>query len=457
MIGKKWKEAAEEEINSLNDKNTWILVDNKNDNKLIGCKWVFNIKRNGEGNHERYKARLVAKGYTQLENIDYHETFSPVSKMTSIRLILKLAMINQMFIKQLDVKTAFLNGTNTADLYMKQPEGFDDGSGRVCKLVKSLYGLKQASHVWNKEIDKIFKEMEFKQSKSDQCIYFLNNQKMKCFIILYVDDLVIAATDKDYIDDFVKNLETKFEIKILPKFDYFLGININHEIDKNIIHLNQRKYIENLLHKFGLSDCRSVITPIDPNTKLIKNEKQIDEDLVNNYQKIIGSFHYLVNCTRPDIAVVTCILSQYNQNPGTEHLLASKRVLRYLKGTIDLGIKIDKFKSGEYLNLICYVDADWGGNFIDKRSTTGYIFYLNDNLISWSTKKQQTVALSSTEAEYMAETEATKEAIWLKNLLNELGFQIKLPIKIICDNQVRFDWIRIRFFMLELSTFYIRR
>lgn len=430
-----WKEACDEEMKSLQEKGTWLLVEKPVNVKLIKSKWVFDLKTKGDGQIERFKARLVAKGYSQRENIDYHETFSPVSKFSSIRLIFSLAVIEKMKIKQLDIKTAFLNGHIDEDLFMSQPEGYDDNSGKVCKLFKSLYGLKQASYSWNIEIDKFIRRLGFIQCQSDYCIYFSDTEKSKSFIILYVDDLLILSADENYINSLIGSFSSQYETKVMDKFDYFLGINIHHDIQNNILSLNQCKYVNEILVKFGMIDCKGVNTPMDPNTKLIRSEQSVENEQLTKYQQIVGSFHYLVTCTRPDLAIATSLLSQFNGNPDDNHFSSAKRVLRYLKKTPNLGISIRENGNVDDLVLIGYADADWAGNFDEGKSATGYLFYLNDNLISWSTKKQQTTALSSTEAEYMAETEAAKEAMWLKMFINELGYEIKLPITINCDNQ----------------------
>lgn len=429
-----WIKACNDEMKSLRDKGTWILVSRTPGMKLIRCKWVFTIKTKGNGEIDRYKARLVAKGFTQHEGIDYHETFAPVTKLTSIRLIFKLAMIEKMQIRQIDIKTAFLNGKIEEDLFMMQPEGFDDQSGRVCKLLKGIYGLKQASNAWNSEINGFILETGFKRCISDSCIYSYNEDDIKCFIVLYVDDLIILSTSSDFIGKFIAHISSRYETKVMDKFEYFLGINIVHDQVNHSIQMNQSKYINEILEKFEMNDCKTVSTPIDPNVKLCKEADQLDNILKSKYQQIVGSIHYLVTCSRPDLAIVTCILSQFLSSPSNSHYTIAKRVLRYLKGTSKFGIILESNKT-QHLVLESYVDADWGGNFEDKRSATGYLFYLNSNLISWNTKKQQTIALSTTEAEYMAETEAVKEVIWLKSLMNELGYEVETPIDINCDNQ----------------------
>ena len=279
------------------------------------------------------------------------------------------------------------------------------------------------------------KKNGFNNCTSDYCIYLKTINDLKLFVILYVDDLVVLSKSGQIIEQFIQSLKEKYEIVIMEKFDHFLGINIDYDEQNHCIKLKQTKFINEILIKFGMSECKKVITPMDPNTKLIKQIEQKENEFKNIYQQIIGSLHYLVTCTRPDLAIVTCVLSQFSSNPSLEHYKSAKHVLRYLIGTKNYGIIIKNEKSSDSFNLNCYVDADWGSNFEDKRSTTGYLFYLNDDLISWSTRKQQTVALSSTEAEYMAESEAVKEVIWLKTFINELLFEIKIPIQVNCDNQ----------------------
>lgn len=427
-----WFKAAQEEIQSLNDNETWELVDVNDDMNIIDSKWVFSYKYNADGTIEKAKARLVAKGFKQKPFIDYIETFAPVSKFVSIRIILTVAMMKKMLIVQMDVKTAFLNGTLIENIYMRQPEGFTVDENKVCKLKKSIYGLKQAAMVWNTEIDNHLKSLGFINLSTDTCIYKRKTVLDEMFIILYVDDLIVIGTDEKCLHEFGENLKQKFELKILPNLDQFLGINIKWDKTNNVIELSQERYIVELLERFNFNDCKSVKTPFECNVKFELTSEKQSNGFITKYQSAIGSLNYLVTCTRPDLSIIVSILSQFNSNPSQVHWSAVKRVFRYLKSTMTISIMLGKDKGP--IDLLGYADSDWGGDRFDRKSYTGYIFILNNSPISWNSKKQPTVALSTTEAEYMALTSATKEAIWLKQLFNEIGISIE-TVKLFGDNQ----------------------
>ena len=423
--GDQWEQAARVEYDSIIKNKTWALVDLPPERKAIGCKWVFKIKYNAAGDVDRYKARLVAKGFSQTQGVDFNETFAPVAKFNSIRILLALAAQRDLEAHQMDVKTAFLNGDLEEDIYMHQPEGFIEAGqeNKVCKLQRSLYGLKQAGRSWYLKIDSCFSDLGLKRTHADNCVYHLRKDGILLIVALYVDDLLIIANDMAALNNLKMELSRRFEMKDLGEVQFCLGIQITRNRPERTIRISQAKYIEDVLRKFNMHDCKAIGTPLDANTRLSKSmspksHEEADEMKGVPYQSAVGSLMYAMLGTRPDIGYAVGAVSQFSSDPGRGHWTAVKRIFRYLKRTKDYALQ---FK-GSAGALIGYSDADWAGNPDDRRSTTGYAFIIAGGSVSWGSKKQSTVALSTTEAEYMAITQATKEGVWIRRLLMEIGF-----------------------------------
>jgi hypothetical protein len=407
-----WKKAIDEELDSMKDNDVWEFVDKlPNGRKAINSKWVFVIKR-GENGKDRYKARLVAKGCSQKAGIDYKETFAPVVKIATIRIMLSYAVYSGLHIEQMDVKTAFLNGNLGEEVYMKLSL---DGNGQsICKLKKSIYGLKQSSRNWNSKFDSVMQKLGFKAAKADPCLYILKDREL--FILLYVDDCMILGKSMDDIRWVKKELFKSFEMKDLGKMETFLGMEIAIDNKKGTVEISHRQYIEKLLKRFGMEDSNPCGTPMDPGTKLKDSENHTDEP----YRELIGSLQYLALMTRPDIAVAVNMLGRYQSQPGKEHFMGLKRILRYLKGTMDYKLE---YTRKDKCCLEGFADADFANDEADRKSVSGYIFKVYGNTVSWSTKKQATVSLSSTEAEFIALSHAAKEGVWIRKLLDDIGTQ----------------------------------
>ena len=264
-----WKLAVMEEMRALEKNRTWEVVDQPKDKKVVGCKWVFTVKYKADGSVERYKARLVAKGFTQTHGVDYLETFAPVAKMNSIRILFSLAVTYDWPLQQLDIKNAFLNGILDEEVYMRLPPGFEVGPHKVCKLHRSLYGLKQSPRAWFERFGKTVKGFGFKQGQADHTLFYKKSSLGKVVIlIVYVDDIIITGDDRDGIEDLKRKLALSFEIKDLGQVKYFLGMEIARS--REGLFVNQRKYILDLLKETGMLGCRPAETPIDPNVKLRK-------------------------------------------------------------------------------------------------------------------------------------------------------------------------------------------
>ena len=339
-----WQQAMNNEIESHKKNETWTLEELPTGRKAIDCRWVYKIKHNADGSVERYKARLVAKGYSQQEGIDYEETFSPVARYTTIRSIIAIANQLDLELHQMDVATAFLNGTLKEEIFMKQPEGYakKNKENLVCKLQKSIYGLKQASRCWYNTMHNFLKELDYKQCSSDTCLYTKQVGANFVIIALFVDDLLIASNNMQLLQNEKRLLSGKFEMKDLGEAHYILGIQIKRDRSKKLTMLHQSKYLMQLLEKFGMKDCRPVMTPQDQNVKLLPNEGEAHDKA--KYEALIGSITYAVTGTRPDLAQALGSLSQFCSNPGTEHWVAAKRILRYIKGSLNYGIVYDGSK-----------------------------------------------------------------------------------------------------------------
>lgn len=429
--GHKWKQAMMEEVQSFNENETWELVDLPTDKTIVECKWVFKIKYDSK-NQSSYRARLVAKGYTQKKGVDYDETFAPVVRHSTLRLLLGLAVKLDLKILHLDVKTAFLNGELKENVFMQQPEGFvlKENENKVFKLKKAVYGLKQSGRAWNEKVDNVLLNIGYEKSKFEPCLYIKKNKdNLLTIVALYVDDFFVFSADCNEINFLENYLNSKFKIKNLGEAKQCLGIRINRDYDKECITIDQELYINDLLKRFGMVDSKIVSTPLDSSINLSNVEGEICDSKIP-YQELIGSLMYLAVMTRPDIAHAVSLLSQYNNCYTKIHWQCAKRLLRYLKGTKHFSMKFCKENS----KLIGYADADWGSSKHDRKSFTGYVFKFSGGSVSWKSCKQRTVALSTTEAEYMALCEAAKDAIYLRNLLCEITGKLDC-IDIYNDNQ----------------------
>lgn len=430
-----WREAMQREYDSLIANNVFKLVDRPSNVNVVQCKWVFKLKYDSSGNFEKYKARLVARGFTQRYGLDYNDTFSPVVRHSSLRILFSLAVELNLEIDHVDVTTAFLNGNLNETIYMEQPTGFNNNDGKVCLLLKSIYGLKQASKMWNERVHCLLISNGFRQTQCEPCVYVKGTYKNIMIISLYVDDFYLFY-HKGNLDkkNLMSLLESQFNVKDLGSIKNCLGMRVTRDRVKGTLKLDQSEYIKRLLHRFGMTECKPVKTPISLNCKLVKPEKATLDDNRYNYRQLIGSLMYLAVCTRPDIAFACSQLSQYNNGFDVTHWQAAKRILRYLAGTIDLGLL---FVSNSNLNftLSAFTDADWGNDVTDRKSYTGFIIKLGRNVINWESRKQRCVALSSTEAEYLAISDVCKDICFVRNLLLEIINKDVAPVLLYNDNQ----------------------
>ncbi|KAJ9557168.1 hypothetical protein OSB04_011782 [Centaurea solstitialis] len=369
-------------------------------------------------------------------SIDYDETFSPVAMLKSIRILMAISAYFNYEIWQMDVKTAFLNGKLTEDVYMEQPEGFEDPNNpnKVCKLLKSIYGLKQTSRSWNLHFDEQIKEFGFAKSELEPCVYTKFSGSIVTFLVLYVDDILLIGNDS------VKSWLSKcFQMKDLGEAAYILGIKIYRNRSKRLIGLSQSMYIDKILKKFRMDESKKGFIPMQHGIVLSKTQCLVssqDQDKMKSvpYASAIGSIMYVMLCTRPDVAYSVSVTSRYQQNPGEPHWVAVKNILKYLRRTKDMFLVFGG--SEDEISVIGYSDASFQTDRDDFRSQSGYVFTLNGGAISWKSSNQDTIADSTTEAEYIAASDTAKEAVWLRNFLSDLRVVVSVsrPIDIFCDN-----------------------
>jgi hypothetical protein len=428
-----WQEAMQKEIDELLSQKTWDLVALPSDRTALKGRWVYKYKKDNN-NNIKYKARWVIKGYNQILGIDYIDTFSTTCRPESYRLIIILAIYNNWQLNQYDIKNAFVHATIDTEIYMEQPIGFNNDNKLVCKLNKALYGLKQSPRLWYKHLASILKNLSFTSSSYDEAIFIYNENNIIIIIICYVDDIIITGNNKDYINKVITNLNKVLKIQYLGNISQFLGLEFITDYINKTIYIHQNKYLDKIKNRFNKENLTPVSTPVELGVQLYKNEdkNKANNNTINLYQQQIGALIYLAINTRPDISFAINRCARYMANPNTSHYKALDRIWKYLNYKPNLGL----FYNCQNLQLLGYTDADWGGDIITRKSTTGYLFLLGKNTISWNSSLQKTVALSSCEAEYMALKDAIKEALYLNNSLLYLLKQFNISITTSSNNNI---------------------
>lgn len=434
----RWIPSMDEEVKEIIANKVWEVVDPPLGVSILTGKFAYKVKTNADGGVTRYKSRWCARGFEQELGVDVLETFASVVKPMSYKLLFVLACLLGWSIEQMDVKTAFLYGMIDTDVYMELPPNIkEQHPGKICKLNKALYGLKQSPRIWYRTLSHALGTMGFAAISEDYSIFVDWDRRL--IIATYVDDLLILGRDQEAIACVKKALSERFKMSDLGPVAHYLGVKVVREDTSRgtRIKLTQRTYAEKVLRTFGMADCTPVATPMDENLVLEPSQQMASSQDRKWYQRAVGSLMYLMLCTRPDIAYAVSQLGRFASNPSEKHRLALKRVLRYLKGTSDYGLVIDTQDRPDV--LMGYTDANWGRDD-DRRSTGGYVFTFAGTAISWKSKRQTTVALSSCEAEYIAESEAAKEAIWLQRLLCRLRVDrsqssVPEPVTILGDNR----------------------
>jgi hypothetical protein len=434
----KWMGAMHEEMESLEKNGTWELVWLPPGKRAVKCKWIFKRKEGMTPTEPpRFKSRLVAKGFSQIPEIDYTDVYSLVVKHSSIRTFLSLIAMHDYELEQLDVKTAFLHGDLEEDIYMDQPEGFvvPGKEDYVCRLKKSLYGLKQSPRQWYKRFDSFMLSNGFQRSQYDSCVYLKFVNGSPTYLLLYVDDMLIATKSMKEITALKAQLSSEFDMKDLGAAKKILSMEIVRDRKSGLLYLSQKSYIEKVLHRLNVHNAKPVSTPLAPHFKLsAKQCAETDADLEYMskvpYSSAVGSLIYAMVCSRSDLSHAMSVVARYMSNPGKEHWKAVQWIFRYLCGSSTACLSYGKSGDG----LVGYVGSDYAGDLGRRRSLSGYVFTVGDCAVSWKACLQATVAMCTTEVEYMAVAEAAKEALWLKGIYSELC-GIKSCITIHCDSQ----------------------
>lgn len=434
-----WKMAADEEIRSHQENNSWTVMPLPPGRASIPSGWNFKIKTDKNGQPKRRKARFFAKGYRQIKGIDFQESFAPVVRYDSLRVLMAIAALHDLELVQLDVATAFLNGDIDEEIYITQPEGYfiPGRETEVCKLNKSLYGIRQASRIWNLKLNSVLIEAGLRQSNADPCVFFRIDNDETVIVAVWVDDGIIAGNRMATIDKIVNILKSSFKMTHGPA-EHFVGLVIQRDRANKQIFLSAPQYVEKILAKFQMNTCHPISTPTEKGTPRLSAPPSSPDDPKLTapfpYREAVGSLMYAAITIRPDISFIAGQLAQHFENPGPAHWKGAKRVLRYLAGTRDHGICFGGRRTNPN-RLNGYSDADYAGDPASRRSTSGFLFTLNGGPITWSSRRQPIVALSTMEAEYIAASDACREATWLRLLLSELGIHQDNPTTIWCDNE----------------------
>ena len=428
LLDPDWVLAMQEELNNFKRNEVWTLVPRPKQN-VVGTKWVFRNKQDEHGVVTRNKARLVAKGYAQVAGLDFEETFAPVARLESIRILLAYAAHHSFRLYQMDVKSAFLNGPIKEEVYVEQPPGFEDERypDHVCKLSKALYGLKQAPRAWYECLRDFLIANAFKVGKADPTLFTKTCDGDLFVCQIYVDDIIFGSTNQKSCEEFSRVMTQKFEMSMMGELNYFLGFQVKQLKDGTFI--SQTKYTQDLIKRFGMKDAKPAKTPMgtDGHTDLNKGGKSVDQKA---YRSMIGSLLYLC-ASRPDIMLSVCMCARFQSDPRECHLVAVKRILRYLVATPCFGIWYPK---GSTFDLIGYSDSDYAGCKVDRKSTSGTCQFLGRSLVSWNSKKQTSVALSTAEAEYVAAGQCCAQLLWMRQTLRDFGYNLsKVPL--LCDNE----------------------
>lgn len=425
-----WSRAIRDEFSAHQKNQTYEIIPLPLDKTAIGCKWVFKTKYNAQGDMH-FKARLVAKGYEQEYGVHYQETYAPVARLTSMRLLLALAAWFQWEVEQLDVVTAFLNPHLSEEIYMEPPEGMELEVGKVLRLNRTLYGLKQSPYEWYSDMHKKLMTLGFRRSTEDPNIYV--STLVQCILLLYVDDILLAGPQGP-VSQIKQDLMKLYRMKDLGKVSLFLGMQI--ERDSHRIRIHQKRYIDKLLERFNMSSSHGITTPLSIKNDLHEardNDKILDYDDRKQYQAIVGGLMYLMTATRPDLAFTLSRLSKFNAKPTTKHIEAAKHALRYIKYTSDMGLVY----GGRDTELYGYTDSDFAADVDNRKSTSGYVFLLNGACVHWQSKQQSLLARSTHQAEYVAMANASYETSYLRRLIADIhpDCHPTHPTTLYADNQ----------------------
>jgi hypothetical protein len=445
-----WFDAVNAELFQMEKVNAWIPVVPPPDANIIPFRYVFRRKRDAAGNVARYKARLVVKGFRQQFGVDYVDTFAPTVRASTLRILLSFAAQKNAAVHQCDVKNAYLNSRlqDGVELYSELPPKYEnfrqlppEPKGKpnvVCKWLVAVYGSKQGAHDWYAEVKGFFLDLGYSISAADEAVFYLYHGDKFVIVAAATDDFTVIANSTESANNLIqKQLTTRFEISDLGPINWLLGVSITRNLEDKTISLSQQAYVEQIVSRFGLQNARTTVTPMEPGIDLSFDSPAVSPTVLTptektKYREMIGSLMYAAVMTRPDIAFAVSTLSQYLDAPRTTHLIAVTRVFRYLSGTKGLKLVL----GGNHSEITGYSDADWASH-MHRHSISGFAYFIGAGVVNWSSKKQPIITLSSTEAEYVALTHASKDILWIHKLLTELSsiFSFTLPTTLFCDNQ----------------------
>ena len=402
---------------------------------------MLKIKRTEDGSVERYKARLVAQGFSQRPGWDFFESFAPTIRLSVVRALFALVAAEDLECESVDI-SPFLNGDLDETIYMRPPPGYEsysaEGKQLYWLLLKAIYGLKQGGRQWYLKLSEVMKQIGFKKVRSEPCMYVWERNGDRIVVPSYVDDLHIAAHALENVAHIKKELSSHFKLRDLGPTRFFLGIHITRDRSNRTLSLSQRQYCEDMLKEFNMSDCRPVGTPMAAGLRLtVDMAPQTPDDIAQMkglpYGRAVGKLNYLALATRPDISFSVSTLARFSSNPGPAHWQAVKHLLRYIKGTMDY--KLTYGASPHPTQFVTYSDADYAGDLDGAKSTSGWVVLMGGGAVSWSSKLQTRVALSTTESEYIAAESASREMAFLRFVLEDLGYSVPLPRALSMDNQ----------------------
>lgn len=426
-----WIEAMSSEMQSLIDHDVFELVPLPKGKKAISCRWHFRTKFKTSGEIDKRKARLVARGFLQQKGIDYNDTFSPSTRQETVRLVLSHIAREAWDSEQMDVMTAFLNSVLKEEVYLKQPEGFasTEKPDWVWRVKASLYGLKHSPRAWNSLLTKELVSFGMVQSPHDPVLFTQRRDgKVVGLVIVHVDDLILAG-EKSFMKEMGPKIKSRFKMSKVGPLDTYLSLKIDKEKDGSLL-IGQQHYINRIVSLHLPSNAKPAHVPCNSFFADLTRDKESDHT-TEPFAELLGMLQWVANGTRPDIQFAVNRLSQFLRRPTDLHWRAAIHVLRYLNTTKSLRLKLGSDKGN---SLHGFSDSDWASTTEDRRSTTGWIFRYGGGAVSWKSRRQPTVALSSTEGEYMAISDATREALWLKSVAQDLGVE-KAPLTLHFDNQ----------------------
>lgn len=440
--GDKYLASAIDEVRAHIENGTWILARLPKGKRAIGSRWVFKIKRKEDGSIDKYKGRIVAKGYAQREGVDYTETFAPTARFGALRTVIAFAAMEDWELESVDISTAFLNGEIDAEVYMQKPEGVEfpgfEGSEWVLQLLKGLYGIKQGPRIWSKKLHTVLSEIGFQRLESDHSVFIYERDGVKMVVPVHVDDLVLASPSKEAIERVKRELRAKFKTHEQGPTSFLLGVKIERNRTDRTISLSQPAYIDSILQTYRMQDCNAARTPMAEKARLSSTMSPVSDEEKNEmksipYREALGKLLYLSIATRPDISYAVGVLCRFSDNPGREHWSALKRVIRYLKGTRDFKLTYGPTRASNE-PFITHADADLGGNVDNSRSTAGFVISVGGGAVLWSSRLQRHTSLSSTESEYTTASATGCEIIWMREFLDEIGYDISTPSTLFVDN-----------------------